>query len=321
MAKLKVLVLGGMREDALDDLKENFEVTIGPVGHRLADDYQWVIKNISEYDALIAVKMPIDKKIIDCAKNLKIISTYGVGVDHIDIEYAAEKGIVVSNCPESVTRPTAELALTLVLACARKLHYYDHTMRQGVFLDVSDYDDQGETIEGKTLGIFGMGRIGGTIASFAHALGMKIIYHNRHRVSAELEKELGAEYVDFDTLLANSDFLSLNAPATKETENIINADALKKMKSNAYLINTSRGSLVDQDALISALKGDEIAGAGLDVFDDEIRPDRHLTELDNVVMTPHVGSATHRARYRLTKEASQNIISYLKDGKALNQVN
>lgn len=238
MTKEKVLVLGGLREDALDNLKENFDVTVGPVGHRMADDYEWVVNHISEYQGLIAAKMPIDKKILENAKNLKIISTYGVGFDHVDTKYAKEKGIVVSNCPESVTRPTAELVLTLLLACARRIHYYDHTIRQGVFLDVNAYDNQGETIEGKTIGILGMGRIGRKVAEFAHLLGMKVIYHNLHRVSEEVENELDAEFVDFDTLLAESDFLTLNAPATKETKKIIDTAALKKMKDTAYLINT-----------------------------------------------------------------------------------
>lgn len=321
MSKAKILVLGGLRDDALTDLKEVCDITIGPVGHRLDDDRQWVLDHIAEYDGVIVAKMIFDKQMIDTAKNLKIISTYGVGFDHVDTEYAKENEIVVSNCPESVLRPTAELALTMILASARRIRYYDHTLREGVFLNADEYDNQGYSIEGKTLGILGMGRIGQQVARFAKALGMKVIYHNRHQLDEKIEAELDAKYVDFDELIKNADFLSLHAPATDETYHIINADVFKQMKDTAFLINVARGSLVDSDALISALKNDEIAGAALDVFENEPHPRQELVEMDNVIMTPHVGSATHVARFNLSKEAANNVLSFFKDGKAINQIN
>lgn len=321
MSKAKILVLGGLRDDALTDLKEVCDITIGPVGHRPDDDRQWVLDHIAEYDGVIVAKMIFDKQMIDTAKNLKIISTYGVGFDHVDTEYAKENEIVVSNCPESVLRPTAELALTMILASARRIRYYDHTLREGVFLNADEYDNQGYSIEGKTLGILGMGRIGQQVARFAKALGMKVIYHNRHQLDEKIEAELDAKYVDFDELIKNADFLSLHAPATDETYHIINADVFKQMKDTAFLINVARGSLVDSDALISALKNDEIAGAALDVFENEPHPRQELVEMDNVIMTPHVGSATHVARCNLSKEAANNVLSFFKDGKAINQIN
>lgn len=321
MSKAKILVLGGLRDDALTDLKEVCDITIGPVGHRPDDDRQWVLDHIAEYDGVIVAKMIFDKQMIDAAKNLKIISTYGVGFDHVDTEYAKENEIVVSNCPESVLRPTAELALTMILASARRIRYYDHTLREGVFLNADEYDNQGYSIEGKTLGILGMGRIGQQVVRFAKALGMKVIYHNRHQLDEKIEAELDAKYVDFDELIKNADFLSLHAPATDETYHIINADVFKQMKDTAFLINVARGSLVDSDALISALKNDEIAGAALDVFENEPHPRQELVEMDNVIMTPHVGSATHVARFNLSKEAANNVLSFFKDGKAINQIN
>ena len=321
MSKAKILVLGGLRDDALTDLKEVCDITIGPVCHRPDDDRQWVLDHIAEYDGVIVAKMIFDKQMIDTAKNLKIISTYGVGFDHVDTEYAKENEIVVSNCPESVLRPTAELALTMILASARRIRYYDHTLREGVFLNADEYDNQGYSIEGKTLGILGMGRIGQQVARFAKALGMKVIYHNRHQLDEKIEAELDAKYVDFDELIKNADFLSLHAPATDETYHIINADVFKQMKDTAFLINVARGSLVDSDALISALKNDEIAGAALDVFENEPHPRQELVEMDNVIMTPHVGSATHVARFNLSKDATNNVLSFFKDGKAINQIN
>ena len=279
------------------------------------------LDHIAAYDGVIVAKMIFDKQMIDAAKNLKIISTYGVGFDHVDTEYAKEKEIVVSNYPESVLRPTAELALIMILASARRLCYYDHTLREGVFLNADEYDNQGYSIEGKTLGILGMGRIGQQVARFAKALGMKIIYHSRHQLDEKLEAELDAKYVDFADLIKNTDFLSLHAPLTDETYHIINADAFKQMKDTAFLINVARGSLVDSDALISALKNDEIAGAALDVFENEPHPRQELVEMDNVIMTPHVGSATHVARYNLSKEAANNVLPFFNDGKAINQIN
>lgn len=186
------------------------------------------------------------------------------------------------------------------------------------FLDADEYDNQGYPIEGKTLG---MGRIGQQVARFAKALGMKIIYHNRHQIDAKLEEELNAKYVDFDILVKEADFLSLHAPATDETYHIINADVFKQMKETAYLINVARGSLVDSDALIAALKKGKIAGAALDVFENEPHPRQELVDMDNVIMTPHPGSATHIARYNLSKEAANNVLPFFKDGKAINKVN
>ena len=321
MSKAKILILGGLRKDSLTDLEKECDVTVGPAGHRLHDDREWVLDHIADYDGVIVAKMAFDKEMIDAAKNLKIISTYGVGFDHVDVEYAKEKGIVVSNCPKSVLRPTAELTLTMIMASARRLRYYDHALREGVFLDADEHDNQGYTIEGKTLAILGMGRIGQQVARFAKALGMKVIYHNRHQLDNELEAELNAKYVDFDTLIKEADFLSLHAPATDETYHIINADVFKEMKETAYLINVARGSLVDSDALIAALKNGEIAGAALDVFENEPHPKQELVDMDNVIMTPHVGSATHVARFNLSKEAANNVLSFFKDGKAVNQVN
>lgn len=150
---------------------------------------------------------------------------------------------------------------------------------------------------------------------------MKVIYYNRHQLDNELEAELNAKYVDFDTLIKEADFLSLHAPATDETYHIINADVFKEMKETAYLINVARGSLVDSDALIAALKNGEIAGAALDVFENEPHPKQELVDMDNVIMTPHVGSATNVARFNLSKEAANNVLSFFKDGKAVNQVN
>lgn len=313
--KNKVLVLGGLREDALNELKAQCEVTIGPVGHRMEDDREWVIENIGTFDGLIVARMPIDKKIIDEAKNLKVISTYGIDYSFIDVDYATKKGITILNCPKSGARPSAELCLAMILACARRLHYYDHSMREGVFLNVNEYDNQGYSIEGKTLGLLGMGVIGKKVSQFGKMLGMNVIYDNEfdlNKQTSDLEK------VDLDTLLNQSDFLVLD---TVDAGQVINRSNLAKMKDSAFLINVVKSDLVDQAALISALKTGQIAGAGLDVFEQEVKPDEELASLDNVILTPHAGTATHAGRYNLTKEAAQNIASFLIDHQAENKIN
>lgn len=188
-------------------------------------------------------------------------------------------------------------------------------------MNADEYDNQGYSIEGKTLGIIGMGRIGQQVARFAKAFGMKIIYHNRHQVDEKIATELDTKYEDLDTLTKEADFITLHAPATDETYHMVNANFLKKMKETAFLINVARGSLVDEKALVAALKSGSIAGAALDVFENELHPNPELVEMDNVIMTPHVGSATHIARFNLSKEAANNVLSFFKDGKAINQIN
>lgn len=317
MNKPKILILDHLRVDAIRKLTSKCVVDMPEP--KDAHDRQWVLSHLGSYDGVISAKMKFDREMLDAGKNLKIISTYAVGFDHVDRAYAKQKGIVVSNCPQSVLWPTAELDLTLLLACARKLHVLDQTMRQGEFLNGDLFANQAFDVRGQTLGIFGMGRIGTQVARFAKAFGMKIIYHNRHHAAAE--QELGAKLVDLKTLLQTADFLSLNAPATPQTRHVINATSLRKMKSTAILINVGRGALVDEPALVQALQQHKIAGAGLDVFEHEPHPNPALFKLDNVILTPHIGSATHQARYNLAHEAAQNIISYLFEGKALNQVN
>lgn len=315
--KPKILVLDGLRQDAIGDLLNRCEVTLPE--RRQATDRQWVLDHIGEYDGVISAKMKFDREMLAAAKNLKIISTYAVGFDHVDLKAAQERGIVVANCPQSVLWPTAELDLTLLLACARRLRMLDQNLRAGKWLNGDVFENQGYDVHGRTLGILGMGRIGTQVARFGKMLGMKIIYHNRHH--AKSEAEVGAQLVDLDTLLAESDFLSLNAPATPETTGIINEGALKRMKKTAILINVGRGALVDEQALVKALQAGEIAGAGLDVFEHEPQVSAALKQMDNVVLTPHIGSATRQARYNLAQEAAKNITSYLLDGKVLNKVN
>lgn len=274
-----------------------------------------ILERIADVDVLVPnFSFQTDAEIIDAGKNLKLISNYGVGYNNIDTEYAASKGITVTNTPQSVLEPTAELCFALMMATARKVAYYNHKLHDGVRLDWGLYGDLAMPLYGQTLGIYGMGRIGQAVARRAVASGMKIIYNNRHRLPAETEEKYNAVYVDFDTLLQESDVLSLHAPATSETYHLIGEEQLKKMKNTAILINTARGQLVDDKALAKALKEGIIYAAGLDVFENEPKIIPELLELDNAIVTPHAGTATYAARLDMQKEVAKNIINFYEGG-------
>ena len=302
MSKPKVLVTGIIPEQGLKELKETFDVFYDPEVETRA----WILEHLSEYDGLLLMGTKADKELIDAGTNLKIITANGVGFDHIDIEYAKSKGIVVSNCPKGVRVPTAEMTFTLLLATVRRLHMYDKIVREGKWVDVSEQQYMGMSLQGKKLGVFGMGRIGS---------------EDPHPLPDELEQQLKVKYVDFETLVKESDVITLHAPALPSTAGKFNKDVFAKMKNTAYIVNAARGVLIKQDDLIDALKNHQIAGAGLDVFETEPVVPEALRELDNVVMSPHAGTGTLEARTAIAEEASNNLISYLRDGKAVNQVN
>ncbi len=317
MSKAKVLVTGIIPEQGLTELKEVFDVFYDPE----VETREWVLEHLKEYDGLLLMGTKADKELIDAGTNLKIITANGVGFDHIDIEYAKEKGIVVSNCPTGVRVPTAEMTFALLLATVRRLFFYDKVVRSGNWIDVSEQKYMGMSLQGKTLGVYGFGRIGSEVAKFCQALGMKVIYNDPHPLDAKLEAELDVKYADFDTLVKEADVITLHAPALPSTTGIFNSKVFDEMKDTAYIVNAARGVLIKQDDLIDALKNHKIAGAGLDVFETEPEVPVELRELDNVIMSPHAGTGTLEARTAIAKEASNNLISFLRDGKPSNQVN
>lgn len=275
-----------------------------------------IIERIADIDVLVPnFSFQTDAEIIDAGKNLKLIANYGVGYNNIDVAYAASKGITVTNTPQSVLEPTAELCFALIVATARKVAYYNHKLHSGERLNWGLFGDLGMPIYGKTLGIYGMGRIGQAVARRAVASGMKIIYHNRHRLAEDIESRYNAVYVDFDTLLAESDVLSLNAPSTAETHHLMGEEQFRKMKDTAILINTARGALVDESALAVALRRGDIWAAGLDVFEREPKILPELLELDNAIVCPHAGTKTYAARIDMEMEVAKNIINFFEGGE------
>lgn len=317
MSKAKVLVTGIIPEGELVELRKNFDVTYEPE----QESREWILANLAEFDGLLLMGTKADRELIDAGKNLKIIAVNAVGFDHVDIEYAKEKGIVVANCPAGVRVPTAEMTFALLLATVRRLSFYDKVVRAGKWIDVSEQQYMGMSLQGKTLGIYGMGRIGSEVGRFCQALGMDVIYNDVRRLDEDLEQQLNVKYVDFDTLVKTSDVITLHAPALPSTVGIFNADTFAEMKDTAYLVNAARGVLVKEDDLVEALEQGKIAGAGLDVFENEPNVSAKLRALDNVIMSPHAGTGTLDARVAIAAEASENIISLLKYGVAKNQVN
>ncbi|MCT4602610.1 MAG: hydroxyacid dehydrogenase [Marinifilum sp.] len=276
-----------------------------------------IIDRIPDCVALLSIfNKEVPKQVIEAGKKLKIISNYGVGFNNIDIETACQKGIVVCNTPQAVCEPTAELCLALILSLSRGIAKCHYGLKTNPDFEWGVMKNLGTGLQGKTLGIVGMGKIGKSVAKKAEAFGMKAAYYNRNKID-----DSPYRYLNFTDLLEQSDIISLNCPLTNETHHLIGARELELMKKSALLINTARGSVVNETELVKALKENKIAGAALDVFENEpqIHPD--LLKMDNVVVVPHIGTASIDARIEMGKEASENILSYLIYGKEKNRVN
>lgn len=309
----KVLLGYNFLREGFSSLEQDFEL-IYPENEYFQREE--IISLLPDCDVLVpSFKFLTDKELIDHGKKLKLIANFGVGYNNIDVVYAAQKGITVTNTPNSVLEPTAELCFGLMIATARRISFYDRHIRKPKELSWGLYDNPGVGLYGKTLGIYGMGRIGQSIARRAVASGMNVIYYNRKPVSSDIEEKYNARYVSFDDLLAQSDFLSLNAPATPETYHLIGEAELKKMKSSAILINTARGSLVDEKALAKALSNKQILAAGLDVYENEPKITPELLVLENVVMTPHAGTQTVDGRLDMQREVADNILGFFNNGQ------
>ncbi|MEI3154813.1 MAG: NAD(P)-dependent oxidoreductase [Odoribacter sp.] len=309
---MKILVTYNIPREPFQNLPQDWEITF-PQGEAMNKDE--IIRLLPEYDIMLAIfHAAIDREMIDAGKKLKLISNYGVGYNNIDIKYAREKGIAVTNTPQAVNNPTAELTMALLLSAARRVAECNLRVRTEQEKMWGTMRNLGFGLEGKTLGIIGMGNIGKNVARKAEAFGMHIIYYNNRT------EVPGYRRVELDTLLAESDFITLHTPLTPQTHHLIGARELCLMKPSAILINTARGAVVDEAALANALKNQLIAGAALDVFEDEPHITETLYGLNQVVLTPHIGTGTIDARIAMAKEALDNIRNFLK-GTPTNVVN
>ena len=265
---------------------------------------------IQNCDVLVpTVTDHIDKQLLENAgKDLKLLANFGSGVDHIDLKAARAKGIIITNTPGVYTDDTADMTMALILSVPRRFADGERLMRTGKWEGWSPSAMLGHRVGGKTLGIVGMGRIGQAVAHRARNFGLSISYYSRRRLPDSMEQMLGARFEsNLDKLVANSDILSLHCPHSEETHELINADRIKAMKPDAYLINTSRGEIVDEDALIDALENERIGGAGLDVYTHEPAVNPRLLALNNVVLIPHLGSATFEGREASGEKVIANI--------------
>lgn len=315
----KILVTFDMFREGFTELESKYEVVF-PDGRDFT--YDEVSEMISDYDVLCSMfDFPVDKALIDRATNLQLVANYAVGYNNIDVAYALSKGLTVANTPDPVTAPTANLALGLMLDTARRITECDRKLRtMGKNMKVGVLENLGVSITGQTLGIIGLGRIGKALCKRARACGMNVIYNNRRPLYIEEETKLGASFVSMEELLAQSDFVSLNVPYNQDTYHIIGEPELKQMKPSAILINTGRGPLVDEHALVKALQEGIIRGAGLDVFEFGDYPLPELLEMDNVVLTPHIGTQTMDARIAMARAVANNVIGFLEGDRAVSRV-
>ena len=281
-----------------------------------------LIAMIPEYDALIPVfGFEINRELIEKGKKLKIIANFGVGFNNIDVTAATEKGIRVTNTPKMVVEPTAELAFALLLSLTRRVTELDRRLRNREPVKWEVMANLGHTLEGKTLGIIGMGNIGKSFALKARAFGMNILYHTRTPLDITDEKTYGAEYVDFERLISESDVISLHTPLTNDTHHLLDERAIQNMKRGAFIINTARGAVIHEEALIRYLQNGHLGGAGLDVFEFEPKVSEGLLKLDNVVVVPHIGTANYETRKAMAEEASMNILEFFSGNRPPNLVN
>ncbi|MEM2321479.1 MAG: glyoxylate reductase [Candidatus Bathyarchaeia archaeon] len=321
MRRPKVYITREIPERGLKRIIERFDAEIWPKYD--PPPKHVIIEKARDVDALVTLLTDrIDAEVFNAAPKLKIIAHMAVGYDNIDVEEATKRGIYVTNTPGVLTETTADLAWALLMAIARRIVEADRYVREGKW-KVAWHPIMllGRDIYGATLGIIGAGRIGSSIARRARGFNMKILYYDIIR-RPELEKEFDAEYVDLDTLLRESDFITIHVPLTKETYHMINAERLKLVKKTAYIINTSRGAVIDEKALYEALREGRIAGAALDVFEQEpISMDNPLLKLDNIVLTPHIGSASYETRSKMAEMVAENLIAFFEGRVPPNLVN
>lgn len=315
----RVLITRRLFPEALALLKEQgiaYEMNEGPPLPK-----QELVRRIGGVEGLICLLSDrIDREVLEAGKALRVVANVAVGYDNIDLQAANELGIMVTNTPEVLTEATADLTFGLILAVARRIVEGDRLVREGRFhgweLDLL----LGAEVHHKTLGIVGFGRIGQAVARRARGFGMEILYYDPIR-RPELERELGARFVQLEELLSRSDFVSLHLPLTPQTRHLIGREELGLMKPTAFLINVARGPVVDEAALVEALKSGKLAGAGLDVFEQEPHVHPELLRMSNVVLTPHIGSAGRETRVRMALMAVENVLAALAGRRPPNLVN
>ncbi|RDE14044.1 MAG: D-glycerate dehydrogenase [Candidatus Thorarchaeota archaeon] len=322
--KKHVFVTRKIPMDGLRIIKQEFHASVWE--NEMPPSKEQIIENGKDCEGIVTLLSdPISADIIERLPNLRVIAQYAVGYDNIDLKYATKRGIIVTNTPGVLTETTADLTWALIMAASRRIVEADRYVRRGNWRVAWGPELLlGSDIHGATLGIIGLGRIGAAVARRACGFDMKILYSSRSTRESDksLPENLGAQRVDMDTLLRESDVVTLHVPLTPETRHLIGKVELAKMKPSAILVNTSRGPVVDEEALYQALRSKRLAAAGLDVFAEEpIRLDSPLLELENVVLLPHIGSASTRTRSTMAKMCAENLRAALSGARPPNIVN
>lgn len=308
--KPKVFVTQLIPGEGINLLKQTCEVKVSPQKGPISR--KDLIKGVKWADALLSLLTnKIDAEVMDANPNLKVIANYAVGFDNINIAEATKRGIPVTNTPGVLTESVAEHAIALMMAVGKRILEADPFLRAGKYKSWDPFLLLGTEFDGKTVGVVGTGRIGSVFVKIARAMNMKVLYNDVNR-NAEMEQQFQAQYVDLDTLLKQSDVISIHVPLLPTTKHLMNADKFKLMKKTAILINTSRGPIIDEKALVVALKKGQIRGAGIDVFEFEPKLAPGLAKLKNVVVTPHIASATEEARNEMSLLAAKNILAVLR---------
>ena len=310
--KPKVLITRAIFDDVLADLRRDYEVDMGGRDPWPAEELR---HRAAGMDALLVWADRIDAALLDAAPRLRVVCNMMVGYNNIDVAACTERGILATNTPGVLDDTTADMTWALLLAAARRVTESERWLRAGHWKGMQFTEMLGRDVHHATLGILGMGRIGRAVARRAGGFDMKVLYHNRKRLDPAVEQAAGARYVGFDELLAQSDFLSLNLPYSPENHHLIGAAELSRMKPSAIIVNTARGGIIDDAALIEALRTGGIAGAGLDVYEGEPDFHRDFLQLDNVALAPHLGSASHATRLAMARLAVENMKTALAGGR------
>lgn len=317
----KLLITGWIPEDILKPYREKFEITI-PDDRKINFTMEEVEAMVSEFDAMFTISaFPFNKKLASLAVNMKAVANFGVGYDNIDVAACTEKEIFVINTPTTVTEPTAELAFAIMMAITKGVVMYDKQLRKERHCHPAMFFDRDMFLYGKTIGILGYGRIGQAMARRAKGIGMKVMYYDPCRKTPEVEAELDAVYGTFEEVLKNADVISCHMPYTPENHHIMNLDAFRMMKRSAYFVNAARGPIMSEQDLVTALKTGLIKGAATDVFEHEPGVSEELCAIENVVITPHIGSNVLEARENMVHEALDGIVAVLNNSPCHNIVN
>jgi gluconate 2-dehydrogenase len=319
--KHKIIVACPIFEEVLVRLREHFDVTDNQA-NEVWSKAEWTQKLSQHTAALTTSADPVDAEVLAACPQLKAVANMAVGYNNLDVPALTARGIQASNTPDVLTETTADFGFALLMATARRLTESEHFLRRGEWTQWHYNMFAGAEVHGSTLGILGMGRIGQGIAKRgAHGFGMKVIYHNRSRLSPELEAQCGASYVSKEELLRTADHVMLVLPYSPASHHTIGAAELAQMKPSATLINIARGGIVDDAALIEALREHRIAAAGLDVFEGEPKIHPGFLTVPNVVLTPHIASGSIKTRLAMANLAADNLISYLTQGKSVTPLN